>query len=194
MIDTRQRLLDATRECLGRKGLAATTSRDITGTAGVNLAAITYHFGSKDALVAAALLDSLRTWLQPALDVLGAGGDDPAARTATAVQTLVTTFEAHRSEAPVYMEALLLASRMEPLHRGLLDLWSDLRRLLAEQMADMQRLGQLPRWIDPHAMASLFIAVANGLVLQVTTDPAGPRLDAMAAQFAGLLLAAREGV
>ena len=41
-------------------------------------------------------------------------------------------------------------------------------------------------------MATLLVAVANGLVLQVTSDPDGPGLEAMAAQFGGLLLAARQ--
>ena len=190
---TRQRLLDATRRCLGEKGLAATTSRDIARAAGANLAAITYHFGSKDDLVAAALLAGLRTWLAPTIDVLATDGD-PAARTARAIQTLVATFDGHRSDAAVYLEALLLAPRLAPLHRGLLDLWGDLRRLLADQMAGMKGAGTLPAWIDPDAMAALFIAVANGLVIQVTTDPDGPDLATLAAQFGGLLLAASEGV
>ena len=58
---TAQALLAATRTCVGRKGLATTTSRDITAEAGANLAAITYHFGSKDRLVADALLEELRS-------------------------------------------------------------------------------------------------------------------------------------
>jgi AcrR family transcriptional regulator len=190
MIETRQRLLDATRECLGRQGLAATTSRDITRTAGVNLAAITYHFGSKEQLVAAALLGGLREWLAPTLDVLSGDGV-PAERTAAAIQRLIVTFEDQRGHAPVYLEALLQAPRMEPLQRGLLELWDELRRLLAGQMRQMQGDGMLPGWVDPDAMASLFIAVANGLVLQVTVDAGGPELAAMAGQFGALLLAAR---
>ncbi|MDQ4098344.1 MAG: TetR/AcrR family transcriptional regulator [Actinomycetota bacterium] len=190
MIDTRQRLLEATRECLGRKGLAATTSRDITRTAGVNLAAITYHFDSKDQLVAAALLEGLRDWLAPAIEALMADGE-PAERTAAAIQRLISTFQEHRADAPLYLEALLQAPRMEPLHAGLLELWRDLCRLLADQMGEMQRSGLLPGWVEPDAMASLFIAVANGLVLQVTVDADGPDLAAMAAQFGALLLVAR---
>ncbi|MBI4520101.1 MAG: TetR/AcrR family transcriptional regulator [Gemmatimonadetes bacterium] len=37
------------------RGFDATTLRDITGAARVNLAAVNYHFGSKDALLAAVL-------------------------------------------------------------------------------------------------------------------------------------------
>ncbi|MGH9227040.1 MAG: TetR/AcrR family transcriptional regulator [Acidimicrobiales bacterium] len=193
MIETRQRLLEATRNVLGRKGLAGTTSRDITGSAGVNLAAITYHFGSKDELVAAALLQSVREWLAPTLEVLQGPGD-PALRTGLAIRTLVATFDRHRAEAPVYLEALLQASRLPALHRGLLDLWAGLRRLLADQMATLIDAGSLPGWVAPQPMAALLVAVANGLVIQVTIDPDGPGLDAMAAQFGALLIAAREGV
>ena len=188
MTDARQRLLAAARDCLGRNGLAGTTSRHIARTADANLAAITYHFGSKDELVAAALLEGLREWLTPAIEVL-AGDGNPAERTVAAIQTLTATFEHRRSDAGVYMEALLQAPRMEPLQRGLLSLWADLRRLLADQMVEMQDDGALPRWVEPEAMASLLIAVANGLVLQVTIDRGGPPLAAMAGQFGALLLA-----
>ena len=190
MIDTRQRLLAATRQCLGRNGLAATTSRDITGAAGANLSAITYYFGSKEELVAAALLEDLGAWLMPAIDVL-AGEGEPGERMMTAVQTLVASYEQHREDAPVHLEALLQAPRMDALRLTLVGLWRDLRRLLADQMTEMQIHGQLPRWVEPESMAGLFTALANGLVLQVTIDAEGPELQAMAGQFGALLLAVR---
>lgn len=190
MSDTRQRLVEATRECLRRGGLAATTSRGITGAAGANLGAITYHFESKDQLVAAALLDGLRRWLAPAIDVLGGAGE-PAERTMAAIQALLTTFEDHRGDAPLYLEALIQAPRMEGLRHELLALWRELRGLLAEQMTEMQADGLLPSWVRPEAMASLLIAVANGLVMQVTIDPDGSDLTAMSSQFGLLLLDAR---
>jgi AcrR family transcriptional regulator len=191
MTDTRQRLLVATRACIGAKGLAATTSRDIAGEAGVNLAAITYHFGSKDELVAAALLDALRAWLAPTLAVLTGDGDAPA-RALAAIGTLTATFDDHREEAPAYLQALVEAPRLEPLRAGLVDLWAELRQLLATQLDDMRRRGELPAWVDPDAMASLLLAVANGLVLQASVDPDGPAPAAMAGQFGALILGARQ--
>lgn len=190
MRDTRQRLVEATRECLRRGGLAATTSRGIADAAGANLGAITYYFESKDQLVAAALLDGLRRWLAPAIDVLGGAGE-PAERTMAAIQTLLTTFEHHRRDAPLYLEALLQAPRIEALQLELLALWEELRGLLTEQMREMQADGLLPSWVQADAMASLLIAVANGLVMQVTIDPDGSDLTAMSSQFGLLLLAAR---
>lgn len=190
MTDTRQQLVDAAGDCLGRHGLAATTSRDIARAAGVNLAAITYHFGSKEELVATALLERLRESLAPTIEVL-AGAGDPAERTLAAIQMLTATFDGHRADAAVYLEALLQASRMESLHRGLLGLWDELRVLLGAQMAEMQAALALPQWVEPEAMASLLIAVANGLVFQVTLDPSGPDLAAMGGQFGALLVSVR---
>jgi AcrR family transcriptional regulator len=191
MNETGNQLLAATRRCIATKGLAGTTSRDITSAADANLASITYHFGSKEQLVASALLDALREWLAPTLDVL-AGGGDPAARTIVAIQTLTETFEQHRDEAPVYLEALVQAPRIEALHVGLTELWSELRQLLADHMTEMQEAGELAAWVRPDAMASVLIAVANGLVMQAVIDPDGPTLPAMTSQFGALLLAARE--
>lgn len=190
MTDTRVRLLRAARRCIASKGLAGTTSRDITATAGVNLAAITYHFGSKEALVAEALVEGLRTWLAPTVKVLGSEGD-PATRTALAIRTLTATFEQQRRQAPGYLQALVEAPRIKPLHAAVVDLWNELRSLLAGQIADMQQRGQLETWVDPDAMAGMIIALANGLVLQVTVDPDGPALTTMAGQFGSLLLAAQ---
>src|ERR1700690_2198542 len=50
-VDTRQRILDAAELLFTHHGFDATTLRQITGAAGVNLAAVNYHFGSKEELV-----------------------------------------------------------------------------------------------------------------------------------------------
>lgn len=190
MNETRRALLSATRRCIGRNGLAATTSREITTEADANLAAITYHFGSKDHLVSEALLDGIREWLAPTLEVLSGGGD-PSARMLVAIQTLVATFDDHRDEAAIYLAALVHAGQDDSLRGGLVDLWSELRALLAADVAALVADGALAAWVDPNAMAGTLMAVANGLVLQVQVDPQGPELADMAAQIGSLMLGAR---
>lgn len=49
--DTRIRILDTAERLFVEHGFEATTLRMITAAAGVNLAAVNYHFGSKEALV-----------------------------------------------------------------------------------------------------------------------------------------------
>lgn len=51
--DTRGRLLDAAERLFAAKGFEATSLRDVTARAKANLAAVNYHFGSKEALVRA---------------------------------------------------------------------------------------------------------------------------------------------
>lgn len=48
---TRERILDAAEVLFAEKGFAETSLRAITSRAGVNLAAVNYHFGAKEALI-----------------------------------------------------------------------------------------------------------------------------------------------
>jgi len=51
MIETKQRILDTAERLIAEQGCAATSLRHIIAEAGVNLAAIHYHFGSKEELL-----------------------------------------------------------------------------------------------------------------------------------------------
>ncbi len=50
-IDTRERILDAAERLFMAHGYEGTSMRQITGDAAVNLAAVNYHFGSKESLM-----------------------------------------------------------------------------------------------------------------------------------------------
>ncbi|UCV13933.1 TetR/AcrR family transcriptional regulator [Quatrionicoccus australiensis] len=50
-VDTRERILDAAEQLFMAHGYDGTSMRQITGGAGVNLAAVNYHFGSKESLM-----------------------------------------------------------------------------------------------------------------------------------------------
>lgn len=51
MIETKQRIMDAAERLFAEQGYASTSLRHIIAEAGVNLAAIHYHFGSKEDLL-----------------------------------------------------------------------------------------------------------------------------------------------
>ncbi len=99
---TKERILDAAERLFAEKGVDASSLRQVTGAAGVNVAAIHYHFGSKEELLRAVIgrrfdpvnqerlkqLDRLETagtppdveailraFLEPALDMLDALGE-----------------------------------------------------------------------------------------------------------------------
>ncbi|MEF8698858.1 MAG: TetR/AcrR family transcriptional regulator [Candidatus Accumulibacter sp. UW20] len=60
--DTRERILDVAERLFMENGYEATSMRVITGAAEVNLAAVNYHFGSKEALLCEVFRRRL-TWL-----------------------------------------------------------------------------------------------------------------------------------
>jgi AcrR family transcriptional regulator len=51
MIDTKQKILDTAQRLIGEQGYSGTSLRHIIAEAGVNLAAVHYHFGSKEELL-----------------------------------------------------------------------------------------------------------------------------------------------
>jgi AcrR family transcriptional regulator len=58
----REALVKGAKQCLMEKGYARTTARDIASASGVSLAAIGYHFSSKDALLTEALMQAVQEW------------------------------------------------------------------------------------------------------------------------------------
>ncbi len=75
--ETRTRILDAAEELFMLHGFEGTSMRQLTAKAAVNLAAVNYHFGSKDALIEAVFrrrLDPMNAARLAALDELEAAG------------------------------------------------------------------------------------------------------------------------
>ena len=75
--ETRTRILDAAEELFMQHGFEGTSMRHLTSRAGVNLAAVNYHFGSKHALIEAVFrrrLDPMNAERIAALD----GLEDPS--------------------------------------------------------------------------------------------------------------------
>ncbi len=56
MNDTKEKILDAAERLIGEQGYAATSLRQVIAAAGVNLAAVHYHFGSKEELLDAVVV------------------------------------------------------------------------------------------------------------------------------------------
>lgn len=78
--ETVERILDAAELLFAEKGFAETSLRLITSKAGVNLAAVNYHFGSKKSLIQAVFSRFLSPYcasLERELDVRQASGGKP---------------------------------------------------------------------------------------------------------------------
>ena len=89
--ETRTRILDAAEELFMQHGFEGTSMRLLTARAGVNLAAVNYHFGSKDALIEAVFrrrLDPMNSARIAALEKL----ETEAAGRALAPEAIIRAF------------------------------------------------------------------------------------------------------
>ena len=78
--DTKTRLLDAAEELFTEHGFEATSLRQLTAAAGVNLAAVNYHFGSKEELFQAVLTRRLDPMNQERIQLLEALEREPGGK------------------------------------------------------------------------------------------------------------------
>src|SRR5213593_2222540 len=86
--DTKTRILDAAEHLFMEHGFEATSLRSLTTAAGVNLAAVNYHFGSKEELFQAVLTRRLDPMNQERIDLLAAVEHEAGSRAATVEKIL----------------------------------------------------------------------------------------------------------
>jgi len=157
----REDLLDGARRCIIEKGYARTTARDIAGAAGVSLAAIGYHFGSKEALMAEALLGT-GIQIGDALDV--------ALRGAPKGELLGRIWD--ESLRAFGDERELLAASMENLAQiDRIPVVAE--RLRAAQGAAISGIAELLALDDDErrSLAAYYFALVNGLAVIWLIDP-----------------------
>lgn len=75
--DTKTKILNAAESLFGQHGFDGTSLRDITAEAGVNLAAVNYHFQSKDSLIDALIERRLGPINRKRIAMLQAAGPAP---------------------------------------------------------------------------------------------------------------------
>jgi AcrR family transcriptional regulator len=187
----RVRLLDATLDVLRSHGLTRATSREIASRAGTNLQAITYHFGSKEQLIAQALVHAVRSWVEPARLALQHVADDPLGRLVESVMALRATLAEALPHLPAYFEALAAAPRNDAVRTQIVGLIHELRDDLAARIAELREAGIVADWVKPKDMAALIVAAGDGLALHTMLDPDGIDADLVLDQVIQLLLAAR---
>jgi AcrR family transcriptional regulator len=103
MSDTKERILDAAEQLFAERGYAATSLRSIVAAARVNLAAIHYHFHSKEALLEAVIIRRAAPINQERLRLLAecrtAAGRKPPALEDLLQAFLAPTFRVARERA-----------------------------------------------------------------------------------------------
>lgn len=111
----RQRILTAARDLFAQRGYDGTSVRDITARAKANLAAITYHFGSKEALFHA-VIQTVSEPLVEAVAQAAQGPGTPLQRIELALRAANQHVQARPWAPPVMLRELASGGRLpEPL-------------------------------------------------------------------------------
>src|SRR5258708_29955431 len=76
-LDTKTRILDSAEKLFGDKGFDTTSLRDITAVAQVNLAAVNYHFQTKESLIDAVIGRRMAPLTKRRMEMLDAAGPNP---------------------------------------------------------------------------------------------------------------------
>jgi AcrR family transcriptional regulator len=170
----REDLLDSARRCLYEKGYSRTTARDIASGAGVSLAAIGYHYGTKEALLHAALRQALEAWGDDLGAAMAAAADvpgTPAERFEAAWDGVLRSFAANRALWSVQFELVGLIDRDPALKETFADSGRQARLALVDLFGDAG-VGD-----DPErrlALGALYQALLAGTASQWLADPASP--------------------
>lgn len=188
---TPERLVEAAWSIVRDHGLAAATSRRITEAAEANLAAITYHFGSKDALIGAAVVEQLRSWTAPLTAALQSSDEDIAAHDAAiagAVAGMLARFADDRADVDAIVTLLLSHPTIPGIRAAAAQWLGELRSVATAAMVRQKAAGLVPETVTPEAMAGVFTAFALGLVAQANVDPTAPDTPTIVREFLTLLV------
>ena len=164
-----QRIVAAMRESVGRRGAAGSTFDHVAQEAGVSRGLLHYYFGSKERL----LVEVVRHDADVRVQSLEASLRDADSLDAI-VEALVTQLEEFVEEDTgrhaVIHELLSAARRNEEIRDELATMYRRVRAEVAEILIEKQRDGIVRLRAEPEAVVAIFLALADGLEVQLTSD------------------------
>jgi len=171
----REDLLRGAKHCLITKGYGRTTTRDIVAASGANLASIGYHYGSKEALLNAALIDALDDTgeeIHQAIEISRSSAEEPLDRFEAAWQPIVEQYSTRRQLLLASFEVFAQVDRVPDLRDALADGVQQGRESMVELFKAIA--GDRAEDMDEEtlkAVGSFFQAVATGVMAQWLVDP-----------------------
>jgi AcrR family transcriptional regulator len=163
----REDLLAGAITCLKEKGWARTTVRDIAAAAGVSHAAIGYHYGSREALLTAALIQAIDEWgseIEKAVTARGSGEGYEAFWDET-----VRSYGTHRPMWRATIDALLQTEHNPALRAQLSDGQRQGREGIAAQLLGIEESTVSEE--QARTIGAVQSALISGVLMQHLLDP-----------------------
>ena len=165
-----QRIVEAMRSSVARRGISGSTFEHVAREAGVSRGLLHYYFGTKEALLA----EVVRRDSEHRIARL----DEPLAGASSAdeiLEILVASLRDSVQHEPgfwVLIFELFTAGRRNPdIQRELAELFKRTRDHVADILRQKQEEGVLELSHDAGAVVGFLFAVADGVALQMLSDP-----------------------
>jgi AcrR family transcriptional regulator len=180
-----QRIIEAMRRSVARRGAAGSTFDHVSREAGVSRGLLHYYFGTKEQL----LVEAVRRDCEVRMERLQATVSQ--ARTVDDfIDLMVQRLEETVREDPDYVtlvfEMFTLSRRNEEVADEYAELMRRTRGQLAEMLAAAEGLGIIHLHAEPDAVAEILFALADGFALRMLSEP---DKDFASATEAGKLMA-----
>ncbi len=165
-----QRIIDAMRSSVARRGTACSTFDHVSREAGVSRGLLHYYFGTKEQL----LVEAVRRDCELRLQLLERQLE--AARSADDyLGLMVQSLQENMREDPEFLtllfELFTLSRRNADIAREYKGLLRRTREQLAGMLAAADAEGILQLHAEPEAVADILFAIGDGLVLRMLTEP-----------------------
>lgn len=168
----RDDLLAGALQCLKERGWARTTVRDIAAAAGVNHAAIGYHFGSREALLIEAFVRAMDEWGAELAAAVAAGlapDADPRERYAALWQQAIASYNSNRKLWLASVEAAVEAEHTPRVRELMVQALGEGRRGVTAGL-----LGVPEDEVDDRSLrtvGAVQLALMSGVLVQWMLDP-----------------------
>ena len=168
--DKAQRIIDAMRASVARRGVAGSTFDHVAREAGVSRGLLHYYFGTKERL----LVEVVRRDTDIRLETLDAAltgahtADDFVDRLVRSLEDLI---ESDPDFVSLVFELFVVARRNEEVGAEVAELTRRTRDQVAALLEAKQAEGVLKLHDEPAAVAELLFVLADGIAIRVLVEP-----------------------
>ena len=178
--DKARRIVAAMRDSVARRGAAGSTFDHVAREAGVSRGLLHYYFGSKERLLVEVVRHDTDIRIHTLEERLR-GADSIDAIIAALVTQLREYVEEEPSWHAVIHEMLSAARRNDEIREELGNLYRRVRGEMADVLREKEAEGIVKLRAEPESVASVFLALADGLEVQIASEPgwtSGPTVEA----------------
>jgi AcrR family transcriptional regulator len=165
-----QRIVEAMRRSVARRGTAGSTFERVSREAGVSRGLLHYYFGTKEKL----LVEAVRRDCEVRMEILErqlAGAQTSEDFIDLMALNLQETVRQEPEIVTLVFELFTLSRRHEDIAVEYADLLRRMRKQVAEMLAAAQAEGVLRLHAEPDAVAEILFSIADGFALRMLAEP-----------------------